>query len=235
MWTALELTRGFALAAALLIPTGQPTDRVIVTTPDGSALAARFFDAGADAAGVLFFPMCASGWSEGWTPVAERLRKARVSSLIVSYRGTAGNTTGTGTGDQRSADADSAFAFLRSRIGSNAPVAIGGSSCGVNLALRTVAAHPEARAVVLLSGPHTPTQLEYVRRTPALAVFSGATTKEPPSHEWAQALEDASPNPASRVVISDQPGHGTDQFKSHATLADDVADWIVTQLRAAAR
>jgi hypothetical protein len=70
-----------------------------------------------------------------------------------------------------------------------------------------------------------------VRRTPALAVFSGATTKEPPSPEWARALKDASPNPASRVVIIEQPGHGTEQFRTHPTLADDVARWLVTQLK----
>jgi dienelactone hydrolase len=235
MLTSMELTRGLALAATLLFGTAPPADRVTVTTPDGSLLAARFFDAGPGAAGVLFFPMCASGWSEGWAPVAERLRQAGVSSLLVSYRGTEGNTTGTGTGDQRPADADSAFAFLRSRIGSGAPVAVAGSSCGVYMALRTATAHPEARAVVVLSGPHTSTQLEYVRRTPSLAVFSGATTKEPPSPEWAQALRDASANPASRVVISDRAGHGTDQFAAHPTLANDIADWIVAQLRATAR
>jgi alpha/beta superfamily hydrolase len=232
MWTRFD---ALAVLAVLLAPTSPATDLVTITTPDGSKLAARFFDAGLPAGGVLFFPMCGSGWSEGWTPVAAQLRKAGVSSLLVSYRGTAGNTTGTGPGDQRGADADAAFAFLRSRIGSTAPVVLAGSSCGVSIALRTAAAHPETRAVVLLSGPHTATQIDYVRRTPGLAVFSGATITEPPSPEWAQALKDASTNPTSRVFISDQPGHGTDQFKVHPTLKDEIAAWILTQLRAERR
>jgi pimeloyl-ACP methyl ester carboxylesterase len=152
--------------------------------------------------------------------------------LIVSYRNTAGNTTGTGAGDQRGADADAAFAYLRSRIGGDAPVAFAGSSCGVNIALRTTSAHPEGtRAVVVLSGPHTEAQIEYVRKTPGLAIFSGASTTEPPSPEWARALKEASANLASRVAILEQRAHGTDLLRVHPTLSDDVAGWLVTQLK----
>ena len=142
---------------AMLLQAGSP-ERVTVTTPDGSVLAARFVDAGRGSPGVLFFPMCSAGAGEGWAPVAERLRAAGVSSLIASYRGTSGNTTGNGTGAQRGPDADAALAYLRSRIGADVPVGFAGSSCGVSIALRTAAAHPAGtRALVVLSGPHTDT------------------------------------------------------------------------------
>jgi alpha/beta superfamily hydrolase len=209
---------------------------VTITAPDGSQLAARFFDAGRGTPGVLFFPMCSAGANDGWVPIAERLRSAGVSSLVTSYRGSPGNTTGNGTGDQRGPDADAALSYLRSRIGDGAALAFAGSSCGVSIALRTAEAHAAAtRAVVVLSGPHTDAQLDYVRRTPALAVFSGASAAEPPSPDWARALKEASANAASRVAIIDQHAHGTDLFRVNNTLADDIATWLVAQLKTATK
>jgi dienelactone hydrolase len=220
------------LICMVLLQTITGEGRVTITTPDGSQLAARLFDAGPETPGVLFFPMCKAGADDGWVPVAERLRSAGVSSLVASYRGTRDNVTGNGAGDQRGPDADAALSYLRSRIGNDAPVAFAGSSCGVYIALRTAEAHPAGtRAVVALSGPNTNAQLDYVRKTPALAVLSGASAGEPPSPEWAQALKDASTNPGSRVVILGQRAHGTDLFSVHPTLADDLSNWLVAQLK----
>jgi predicted alpha/beta hydrolase len=224
------LTRTLVVVAIVLLQQ-VASDRVVVTTPDEAKLGARFFDAGPKSPGVLFFPMCSAGAEGGWAPVAERLRTAGISSLIVTYRNRSGNAGGSATGDQRGPDADAALAYLRSRIGPDAPVAFGGSSCGVHIALRTAAAHAtKARAVVVVSGPHSPAQLDYVRSTPSLAVFSAASAKEPPSPEWARALEEASPNPASRVAIVEERGHGTDLFGIHPTLASDIADWLIARL-----
>ena len=89
--------------------------------------------------------------------------------------------------------------------------------------------------MVALSGPHTQEQMDYVQTTPALAVFSGASVTEPPSPEWARALEEGSAHPASRAVILEQRAHGTDLFGVHPTLATDIADWLVTQLKAPPR
>jgi dienelactone hydrolase len=215
----------------LLLQTAPAGERVAITTPDGSKLGARFVDAGRGSPGVLFFPMCAPDATDGWMPVAERLRSAGISSLIVTYRGTNGNTTGTGSGDQRGNDADAMVAYLRSRVGVTAPLAFGGASCGVWFALRTAAAHAEhTRAVVALSGPHTDSQIEHVRKTPALAVFSGASAGEPPSPEWARALKDAAAHPDSRVVILEQKAHGTALFGVHPTFAADIAAWLSAQL-----
>ena len=227
------MTRVAALLfAATCAGAAADSERVTITTPDASRLAARLFDAGRGSPGVVFFPMCSAGAGDGWIPVAERLHRAGVSSLVTSYRGTAGNTTGTGSGDQRGPDADAAVAFLQSRIGVDAPLAFGGSSCGVFIALRTAAAHPATtRAVVVLSGPHGDAQAAYVRKTPALAVFSGASAAEPPSPDWARALKDASAHPASQVVILDQDAHGTSLFGVHPTLADDVARWLLARLK----
>lgn len=224
MLAVFVLSAALAQAAAAVEP-------IAITTPDGARLAARFFDAGPGAPAVLFFPMCSPGAADGWTPVADALRRAGVSSLISSYRTMPGNTAGTATGDTRLPDAAAALALLRSRIGAGAPVAFAGSSCGVAIALGSAAAHaPGTRAVVALSGPYSTADMEHVRATAGLAIFSGASAAEPPSPDWARALADASAHPASRVVIVEQGAHGTDQFRSDLALAQDIAGWLVARL-----
>src|SRR5262245_38366138 len=100
-----------------------PPERVSVTTPSGAVLAGQFFDAGSGAPGVLFFPMCRPDAMDGWVPVAEHLRAAGVSSLVVSHRGYGGSTS-QGSGDQRAADADASFAFLQKRTSATVPLAV---------------------------------------------------------------------------------------------------------------
>ena len=142
------------------------------------------------------------------------------------------NAGGTAKGDQRWPDADAAVAFLQSRIGRNASLAVAGSSCGVAIALRTAEAHAgQVRAVVVISGPHLASQAEFIRKTPALAVFSGASLQEPPSPDWARELQAASRHPASRVRLV----HGTDLLTALPTLATEVAGWLIEQLRAEPR
>ena len=87
--------------------------------------------------------------------------------------------------------------------------------------------------MVVLSGPHTEAQIDYIRKTPVLAVFSGASAAEPASPDWARALKEASANPASQLAILEQHAHGTDLFRVHPPLAGLVADWLVTQLKGA--
>jgi pimeloyl-ACP methyl ester carboxylesterase len=201
-------------------------ESVKISVPNGSVLAGRFYDAGRGAPGVLLFPMCSSTGLDGWRPIAEGLRAAGISSLMATE-------PGFGPNGARAARADAALAYLRSRVGESAPVAVTGGSCGVALALSTASRHPEQlRAVALLSGPYDDDQLEYVRKTPKLAVFSGASVGEPPSPEWARALKQASAHPASRVEIWTPRAHGTDYFAMNPSFAGQVTDWLVERLKA---
>ena len=153
------------LISALLIWTSGPAagERVKIATSSGAVLVGDYLDAGPGAPGVLFFPMCRADAVDGWAPVAERLFAARVSSLTITYRGY-GESTSAGSGDQRAPDADAALAYLRSRTGASAALAVAGSSCGVYLSLMTASRHPEGmRALVALTGPHTASQVDYVQ------------------------------------------------------------------------
>ncbi len=203
---------------------GAAVEDVRIPVPGGSTLAGRYRDAGAGAPGVLLFPMCSRTGADGWTPVAERLRAAGVSSLMVAE-------PGYGPNGAREARADAAVAHLASRLGAGAPIALTGGSCGVALALGTASRHPRlVRAVVVVSGPYGDELLEHVRRTPTLAVFSGASEREPPSPEWARALKQASAHAASRVEIWEPPAHGTDYFAVNPSFAGRIAAWLAERL-----
>ena len=223
-----------SLVAVLSAPPAPP-ERVSVTTPSGAILAGQYFDAGAGAPGVLFFPMCRPDAMDGWVPVAEQLRASGVSSLVVSHRGYGGSTA-QGSGDQRAADADASLAFLRARIAANGALAVAGSSCGVSLSLSTAMRHPEGiRAVVALTGPHSAAQVEFVRRNAQLAVFSGSAESDVPAPEWARELKAASGNSASRVAFAAGREHGTDIFRNDPAFAREIAAWLAVQLRAPQR
>ena len=227
--TAMVLVAAIALSQPLRAQaqaTGADVQNVSISVPGGAALAGRYRDAGPGAPGVLLFPMCGPRGVDGWSPVAERLRSAGVSSLMVQE-------PGYGPNGAREARADAAVAYLRSRVGESAPIALTGGSCGVSLALSTASRHPApVRAVVVLSGPYGDELLDHVRKTPALAVFAGASEGEPPSPVWARALKTASTHPASRVEIWTPRSHGTEYFVVNPSFAGLVADWLAERLAA---
>ena len=227
--TAMTLGAMILLSSAVHAqgsPARATIDSVSIPVPGDAALGGRYRDAGRGAPGVLLFPMCASGAGDGWRPVAERLQAAGVSSLMVAEPGYGA----------REARADAALAYLRSRVGAGAPIALTGGSCGVSLALGTAARHAgQVAALVLLSGPYGDEQLEHVRVTPTLAVFSGASEEERPSPTWARALKQASAHPASRVEIWAPASHGTDYFALDPAFAGRVADWLVERLSSGSR
>lgn len=211
----------------------RPHERVQISVTGGQ-LSGTFIDAGRGTPGVLLFHMCDPNAVDGWAPVAERLAAIGVSSLAVAYRGygpSRGQTTSV-PGDQRFADADAMLAYLRSRVGATAPVGVTGSSCGVEVALRTAMRHPDGmRAVVVIAGPHSDDLLEHVRKTPGLAVFSGSSEGNRPAPDWAQALKAASRNPASQVRIPPGSAHGTEIFRENPAFAVEIADWLVERLK----
>jgi len=204
---------------------------VKIPTPSGVPLDGRFADAGRGAPGVLLFPMCRADAMNGWAPIVERLLTSGVSSLQVIYRQYAGPEARV-TGDQRSADADAALAYLRSRVGEDARLAIAGSSCGVYHALSTAARQSQqVRAVIALTGPHTPAHVEFVRGHGDVAVFSGTATEDVPAPDWARELKAVSPNPASRMALADGKAHGTDIFMKDPAYTDQLARWIASQVK----
>jgi len=224
------------LALALLgqLPARPAPESVRLTTSAGGSLEARYVGVPSPAAGVVFFPMCRPDATDGWMPVAERLRAHGISSVTLIYRGygdSRGGPAGNEGGDQRANDGDAALAWLRARIGPDARVGVAGSSCGVGMAMIAAGRHVDTvGAVVALTGPHTSGQLAHMRATPGLAVFSGSAEEDRPAPDWARELKAASANSASRLEIFAGREHGTDIFRANPQAADTIAAWLRTQL-----
>ena len=198
-------------------------EKIAIPSANGVAISATYRNAGPGSPGVLLFPMCSENALEGWTPVAERLRSAGVSSLLITYPSAMYDEP---------ADADAALAYLRSRVGTTAAVAVAGSSCGVHFALRTVERNPKLiRAAVAFAGPHQKSQLEFIRNTPDIAVLSGSAQLNTPAPDWARELNQSSRHKNSRVLLPSGKAHGTDVFAEQPNVAVEIADWLVTQLK----
>lgn len=230
--TQLPVTLGLSVLLSIASPSlagasdarASAGERVTIPSDGGVTIAGEYRHAGAGTPGVLFFAMCSgTAGLDGWSPVADRLRDRGVSSLVIRF---------TGSRDHWKTDGAAAIAYLRARAGSVTPLAVAGSSCGVSMALLTAVANPEAfRAVAVLTGPYGDDSLAFVRRTPALAVYAGASAQDGPAPGWARELRDASSHPDSKLVLLPTLGHGTELFAVETSLAPDMADWLGARLR----
>jgi hypothetical protein len=199
-------------------------ERITIRPEGAAALAADYRHGGSRASAVIFFPMCSPGAKEGWSPVADRLLERGVSSLVVSY---------TWARESWQANADAVVTYLQSRSGGTPPLAVAGSSCGVDMALSTASARPDAiRAVVALTGPHNKDEVAFIRSSPTVAVYSGSGETDGPAAGWARELRAASAHPDSTLVLVGRSGHGTDLFGAEPSLAPQIADWLAARLRA---
>ena len=236
----------FALLAAFLLSAPQSTEptRVSIPTADGQQIVAHFFDAGPGAPATIMFPMCAPGLMEGWHPLARRLQAQRISTLAVTYRGWGGSTgqqpppRTTLADAQRfwttvwGPDADSAVAYLQKQLGARTPLAVIGTSCGVHMSLLTASRHPDVvRAAILMAGPHTDEQVDYIKRTPSLAIMAASSEGDGQAPEWAKALRAASSHPNSTLVLVPGNAHGTPLLTSDPTIVDTMTTWLAAQLR----
>jgi hypothetical protein len=216
----------------LMMPPGQ---QVTVTTPHGVSFAATWTDAGANAPAAVLFPMCLQRPAETWAPVAVQLQQRGISSLVITYPGWPGNSPWPGPqpppnpqtvywDEQFGQVVEASVAFVSART--HGRLAAGGSSCGVDRALTALVRHAQGIAgIVAFAGEASPAQLAAVRaqRTPVLAITTRQDSPGPAPH---QTLFDASGHPASRLMLLDGSGHGTDVFKTRPELAADIAQWI---------
>ena len=212
--------------------------RVDLITANGLQFATTWTDAGENAPVALFFPMCWATPPETWAPVAAALKSRGVSSLIATYPGSLGNSPWPGPQPPPEPQAvywaeqfrhvrETAFAFASGRT--NRPMAIGGASCGVERALDVAVDHSDrVAAVVVFAGAHTSKHLDYVksRHVPVLGLTSRAEGEWVTQHEL---LVKASADPASRMIVREEEGHGTVLLKDRA-FAAEIAAWISARL-----
>jgi uncharacterized protein len=137
-------TSGATAAAAAPVPWGE---RVMITTPDGEALAALHVKAGDGRPTVLFFPGNGDNIAD-YGFLGDALAGRGFGLLALSYRGYPGST-GSPSEAGLLVDGLAAFDWLAANAASS-PVVILGRSLGTGVAVNT-AAERKATALVLVS------------------------------------------------------------------------------------
>lgn len=218
------------LSLFLAVP-GDPVPRQVeILAPDGHRLHATYYPGANPGPALIFFRNC-EGTRADLDAFALRVSAQGMHAVTWDYR--VGTAPGLDWRATRLRDAQAVAAWLLAQDGADGKrlVAIGGS-CGVSLALDFTMQHgAPLRGLVLLSGPSLPEQRAFVARTPHLAIFGGASRVEGAAVPYIDSVVTASANPANRLVVPEDAGHGTRMLTQTPTFADAVLDWLAEQLR----
>jgi alpha-beta hydrolase superfamily lysophospholipase len=221
----------FVTACLIAAPHVGATGRAVTfAAPDGTLLAAVYFEANdRPAPGVVLVHMLGRS-SADWTSVADRLQQEGVSALAVDLRG-----HGQSRGDRSAlsvmaSDVRAAFTWLQTRPSVRPEgVGIAGASLGANLALIVAAETPAVRALALLSP-----SLDYrgvridvsmLQRYGGRAAWLAASAEDPYAVRTLRELAGASAGPRDQRLIS-APAHGTNMLSADPALADELVDWL---------
>jgi dienelactone hydrolase len=202
---------------------------VTFTAPDGTSLAAMFYEtSNRPAPGVVLVHMLGRSKDE-WSALADRIQSAGATVLAVDLRGH-GSSGGTGgTLAPMASDVRAALDWLSSRPGVRPDaLAVVGASLGANLAAVVAADAPAVRAVALLSP-----SLDYrgVRLDSAVMkklgdrpVWLAASTEDPYALRSVKDL--AAGSGAREQRLSAARAHGTALLSSDPDLARALVDWL---------
>jgi dienelactone hydrolase len=219
-----------------------PPRRVDLNAPDGTPLAATYYQAAKPGPGILLLHQCNSDRSS-WDALATQLSGKGFHVLTLDYRGY-GQSGGTFyqklTGAERfrmttekwPGDVDTALAFLRSMPvveGNN--IGAGGASCGVNQSIQLSRRHPEqVKSLVLLSGNTDRGGRKHLHSTKTLPLFLAAADDDEGVVQAMSWIDASSGNPANKFVQYPTGGHGTNMFKPHPELLGEVVAWYQATL-----
>lgn len=236
------------VAAAGLLPSvelaaaQQGTERELtIVARDGVRLEATAFEGVPGGAGVLLLHMCTPQGRAPWAPLARELAAAGYHVLTFNYRGVGGSGGESFPGamplreagrywDERwLPDVSVALDSLKAFPGvDGSRVLLGGSSCGVYLALAQARLLEGSGigGVLALAGPTGPENEAFVGKHAGLPILAAASEEDGPAPQWMRTLADLSSHPESAVLIYRNAGHGTDMFAREPALQPAIIDWI---------
>lgn len=242
--TPLALSITLLLALVLALPAGASAAEPVrgedldLRAPDGVVLRATYWSPGRPGPGVLLLHMCNSDRT-AWAGLGPRLAARGLHALALDYRGygDSGGEQGDGPQERREirakwpGDVDAAFAALRARVGSEAPIfGAAGGSCGVNQAVQLARRHPEVRTLVLLAGTTDDAGEEFLAASPWLPVFAAAARDDGTAVDLTRWAQGFSSHPDNRFAEYPDGGHGTEIFAVHDDLEPAIADWFEERL-----
>jgi dienelactone hydrolase len=216
-----------------------------IKTPDGAILKGTVYAASKPGPGVMLFHMCDGKGRESWENLATQLMREGFHVLTFNYRGIGGS------GGERlphnlsleqaieywqtkwTGDIDVALKTLLSRPGVNKQrIGVGGASCGVTMSLLTARKYPQlVRTTILLAGPYSPKEKEFIEKTDWMPVLGVASEEDGLATQWMREIVKTSKNSASKVVIYNGAGHGTNMFAKEKELEPMLVSWFKEKLK----
>jgi dienelactone hydrolase len=223
---------------------GQRRD-IDIKTSDGVTLKGTLYTAGKPGPGVILFHMCDGKGREPWENLATQLMREGLHVLTFNYRGIGGS------GGERlphnlsleqaieywqtkwAGDIDVAVKTLLSQPGVNTQrIGVGGASCGVTMSLLTARKYPQlVRTTVLLAGPYSRLEREFIEKTDLVPVLGVASEEDGLATKWMREIIKSSKSPASKVVIYNGAGHGTNMFAKEKELEPMLVSWFKEKLK----
>jgi dienelactone hydrolase len=210
-------------------PAGAAGRPVTVLAPDGTTLAAMFYEASPRPAPAVVLVHMLGRSKDEWTVVAERLEDAGITALALDLRGH-GRSGGNGS------ELPTMVGDVRAGVGwlaahpSVRPDAVGivGASLGANLAGIAAAEMPAVRAIALISP-----SLDYrglrldagvMRKLGDRPVWLVASTEDPYALRTVKEL--AQEGTAREQRLSGLRGHGTSLLWGDPDLSRALVDWL---------
>jgi dienelactone hydrolase len=202
---------------------------------DGIRLGATYYDPGRAGPGVVLFRNCDQKRAS-MDGFARKLAERGAHVIVYDYR--SGLAEGRSWRDTRNGDADRVHAWLASKPGvDRTRLAAVGGSCGVALTVDFAVNHADqVKGIIILSGPSDSAQRAFIARTPRIGVLGAASVEEGPAAVAnIEPVVKASANKASRMVVLQGAGHGTEILKGSAAFEKTALDWLDGQLSPAHR
>ncbi|HKY05519.1 MAG TPA: alpha/beta fold hydrolase [Blastocatellia bacterium] len=213
-------------------------------SPDGVTLRGTLYTPGKPGPGIILFHMCDGKGRGAWDNLAAQLAQAGFYVLTYDYRGV-GESEGErfqGGSMQQvlhywrtkwGGDAESALGFLLAQPGVNKKdIGAGGASCGVYMSLLLAQQHPaQVKTLVLLGGPIDAGTKSFVENSEELTLLGVTSEEDVRSTQWTREIIGASKNPATRLILYQNAGHGTQMLENVKELRPLIVDWFTIRLR----
>jgi alpha-beta hydrolase superfamily lysophospholipase len=208
-------------------------EKVSLTTEDGVRLAGLLWDAQSRFSVLLLHMMPAT--KESWTDLANRLFHRGFNVLAIDFRGHGQSDGGSykSFSDEEHQkyliDAQAALKYLLEKY-PKTEISLGGASIGANIALQLMSRERlYAKGVVLSAGLnyHGVNAEEYIQLFDhnAQKVLFVTSKDDGNNVEQTSCLHDFAEN--SQEIIYDTGGHGTDMWKEHPELLDQIVEFYI--------
>lgn len=175
----------------------------------------------------MLFNQCDGSGRGSWGGFPGRLAAAGFHVLTFDSRGVGESGRGRETPTAIDGDNEAAYSWLAwQKDVDKQRMAAGGASCGVARATNLAVAHPQIKALVLLSGRVPPPAMRHLASAPTVAVFGVSATGDMGAGDVEDAAH-ASRHPQSTAKHYPAGGaHGVAMFARDPDLRPAIVQWL---------